>query len=165
MRRFLAGCKYVSDEKQFAKRDYWQPPEQFEETKMGDCDDYALWAWRQLLHMNYPARFVAGTAGRYGRGHAWVTFEKEGKAFLLEPLAWPLGTTMPRLSVLRYKPRFSMGWDGNTISYFEHEDRKCTFSLRQIAGLVPEWLILWVPFWIRATPRLITRMGLKLFRM
>jgi hypothetical protein len=29
-------------EEQFGERDYWQPPEQFEENKMGDCEDLAL---------------------------------------------------------------------------------------------------------------------------
>jgi hypothetical protein len=83
LRRFLVGCKYVSDQEQFGERDYWQPPEQFEENKKGDCEDFALWAWRQLLHLNYPARFALGSAGRYGEGHAWVTFQKDGKAYLL----------------------------------------------------------------------------------
>ena len=35
LRRFLAGCKYVSDEEQFGERDYWQPPEQFEPEQEG----------------------------------------------------------------------------------------------------------------------------------
>ncbi len=85
LRRFLAQCKYKSDEEQFGERDYWQPPERFEESKKGDCEDFALWAWRQVLHMKYPARFALGSASRYSDGHAWVTFEKDGKTYLLEP--------------------------------------------------------------------------------
>jgi hypothetical protein len=84
LRSFLSKCKYVSDKEQFGEEDYWQPPDKFEELKKGDCEDFALWTWRQLIHMNYPARFVMGTASRYGDGHAWITFEKDGKAFLLE---------------------------------------------------------------------------------
>jgi hypothetical protein len=71
LRRFLAECKYVSDEEQFGERDYWQPPEQFEENKRGDCEDFALWIWRQLLHMNYSARFALGSASRYGDGRRY----------------------------------------------------------------------------------------------
>lgn len=33
VRRFLAGCEGVSDEEQFGKRRYWQPPEDFEKRK------------------------------------------------------------------------------------------------------------------------------------
>jgi hypothetical protein len=140
IRRFLAECKYVSDQEQFGRRDYWQPPEQFEGTKNGDCEDFALWSWRQLLHLNYPARFAMGSAGRYGEGHAWVTFQKGGKAYLLEPLSWPVGLKLPRLSILRYKPRFSISLGGEKISYFEHENRKINWSLYQIIPLVGEWL-------------------------
>ena len=41
MRKFLCTCSGVSDEEQFGKRDYWQPPENFEQTRKGDCDDFA----------------------------------------------------------------------------------------------------------------------------
>jgi len=95
MRRFLWGCKYVSDQEQFGQKDYWQPPEQFEESKKGDCEDFALWAWRQLLQMGYDSRFVAGRSGRYAEGHAWVTFEKDGKYYLLEPLGAAVGLKLP----------------------------------------------------------------------
>ena len=147
LRRFLVGCKYVSDQEQFGERDYWQPPEQFEENKKGDCEDFALWAWRQLLHLNYPARFALGSAGRYGEGHAWVTFQRDGKAYLLEPLSSAVGLKLPRLSIIRYKPKFSISWDGEKVSYFKHEDRKISWSLKQITLLVGEWLFFWLNFW------------------
>jgi hypothetical protein len=146
---FLAGCTYVSDEEQFGERDYWQPPEQFEESKKGDCEDFALWAWRQLLHMEYPARFAVGSASRYGDGHAWVTFQKDGKTYLLESLSWPVGLRLPRLSVLRYRPKFSMSWDGTKISYFEHAERKNNWTITAIAALIWEWLAFWVSFLLR----------------
>src|SRR5206468_9236743 len=60
IRRFLAGCRYVSDNEQFGVRDYWMPPEEFERRKRGDCECAALWAWRQLLQLRYDARFVVG---------------------------------------------------------------------------------------------------------
>jgi hypothetical protein len=49
VRNFLVGCTYVSDTELFGKRDYWQPPEDFEKRRKGDCEDFALWTWRQLL--------------------------------------------------------------------------------------------------------------------
>jgi hypothetical protein len=148
MRRFLAKCKYVSDQEQFGQKDYWEPPDQFEETKKGDCEDFALWAWRQLLHMGYPARFVLGRTGRYGEGHGWVTFQKEGHSYILEALSWPAGLTLPRLSIIRYKPKFSMSWDGENVSYFEHEDKKVELPLRLTVRLVGEWLFIWGKFWL-----------------
>jgi hypothetical protein len=90
--------------------------------------------------MNYPARIVFGAAGRYGEGHARVTIDMDGKACLLEPLLWQAGLTLPRLSLLKYKPRFSMSWDGEQISYFEHADRKINWSFRSVTVLVWEWL-------------------------
>jgi hypothetical protein len=165
LRSFLSKCKYVSDKEQFGEEDYWQPPDKFEELKKGDCEDFALWTWRQLIHMNYPARFVMGTASRYGDGHAWITFEKDGKAFLLEPLGSAVGFRLPRLSVIRYKPKFSMAWDGQNISYYTHADRKFDASSVRIGLLVFEWLTFWSYFWLKALPRIIFRLTRKLFRI
>ena len=81
LRRFLSTCKYVKDKEQFGENDYWQPPDDFEQSRKGDCEDFALWTWRQLIHMNYPSRFVMGTAGGYGEGHPWVTFTRIARIF------------------------------------------------------------------------------------
>lgn len=85
VRDFLRRCKAVSDEEQFDQRDYWQPPEEFERTRKGDCDCFALWTWRQLLDMGYDARVVFGQHGRYDIGHAWVEFFRNGTCYLVEP--------------------------------------------------------------------------------
>src|SRR5438876_928552 len=53
LRTFLRGCRYVSDQEKCGRADYWMPPEEFELRKQGDCDDYALWVWRQLMIMGY----------------------------------------------------------------------------------------------------------------
>src|SRR5437667_5121075 len=66
VRKFLTICQAVSDEDLFGKKDYWQPPEHFEQLRKGDCDDFALWTWRQFLGMGYDARVVFGRHGRYG---------------------------------------------------------------------------------------------------
>jgi len=72
VRQFLCKCRYVSDEKLFKKEEHWQPPEEFEKNKAGDCEDFSLWTWRQLLAMGLNCRIVFGKHGRYGMGHAWV---------------------------------------------------------------------------------------------
>ena len=146
VRNFLLTCKYVSDEELFGKRDYWQPPEDFEKRRKGDCEDYALWTWRQLLNMGYDARFVGGQAGRYGAGHAWVEYFQNGKCFLLEPLYCRVGFTIPILSTLRYEPRFSVAWDGQRLRYFAHKKPKSSIEWSSLILLIPEYLVFWV--WI-----------------
>jgi hypothetical protein len=150
IRTFLYTCKYVSDEVQFHKRDYWQPPDEFEKTKRGDCDCFALWTWREFLDLGFDARFVTGRSGRYGEGHAWVQFAKDGRHFLVDPTMARLGNTMPRLSTLRYQPRFSVAWDGKQLSYYSHEARKSTPPVLQLIALIPDWLIFWGSAWLMA---------------
>jgi hypothetical protein len=148
MRRFFATCRGRS-RKEISKRDYWQAPHEFEKTRVGNCVDFSLWAWRQLFAMGYAARFVVGEVGKFSAAHAWVTFEKGGRWFLLEPGRSLLGLRMPRLSTLRYHPKFSAAWDGEKVLYFEHEDRNTDPRLGSVPRLVAEWLLIWVPFWIR----------------
>jgi len=153
LRRFLLTCRY-RDMSEGKKRDHWQPPEEFEQTRMGDCADFSLWAWRQVVVMGWPARFVVGKAGKFEGGHAWVVFEKDSKWFLLEPQRRIIGLRMPRISTLRYHPKVSAAWDGHKILYFEHEDLDTDPRLRYLPGLVWEWLSIWTRFWIRVIPRL-----------
>jgi hypothetical protein len=103
----------------FGQRDYWMLPQEFEERKKGDCDDFALWTWRQLLAMGYDARFVVGHSGRYGSGHAWVTYTENGRTLLVESLAAWATPKLPRLSTVRYQPGISVTWDGKRILYYE----------------------------------------------
>jgi hypothetical protein len=143
LRRFLFTCTYVSDEEQFGKSDYWLPPEAFEICKQGDCEDFALYAWRQLIAMGITARFVVGVSGRYGDGHAWVTMEQGGKQYLLEPLAC-LFNRLPRLSMLRYTPEISVETVDGKIAYFSHRKLDYNPSLLEGAALFGEWLNFWL---------------------
>jgi len=154
LRLYLRKCKYISDKEQFGRKDYWMPPEEFEVSKKGDCDDFALWTWRQLLGMGYKARYVVGKAGKYGEGHAWVAIEKNGKHFLVEPLARYVGDTLPRLSTVRYEPTGSVEWDGKQLHYFMHA--KCDFNLpiKKLPMLVCEWFFFWMLFWLRISCQL-----------
>jgi len=149
IREFLRGCRGVSDQELFGKEDYWQPPEEFEKHKAGDCEDFSLWTWRQLLALGFEARIVFGRHGRYGIGHAWVMFFRDGKCFLVEPQARYLGLQLPRLSTLRYEPKFSVGWNGETLRYYAHKDDP-EFHPRWnlIIPLLPEWIRIWGGFWL-----------------
>jgi Transglutaminase-like superfamily len=154
LRKFLAGCKYVSDQELFGKRDYWQPPEEFEKRRKGDCEDFALWTWRQLLIMGYDARFIGGSCGRYGDGHAWVEYFRDGRWYLLEPQRARISASMPRLSTIRYEPKLSVSWDGETLRYFAHKKPDSRLDWKQLLPLVGEYLSFWSWFWIRNFYRL-----------
>ena len=146
---FLRGCKPVSDEQQFGREDYWQPPEDFEKTRMGDCEDFALWTWRQFMDLGYDSRVVFGEQGRYGIGHAWVEFFTDGNCYLVEPQLNFLGTSMPRLSTLWYHPKFSVAWMHEKLSYYQHADRRPSTSFLEVAQLAPEYFAIWGLFWVR----------------
>jgi len=155
LRVFLCGCRPVSDEKLFGKREYWQPPDEFEKRKAGDCEDFSLRTWRQLLDMGYDARIVFGRSGRYGIGHAWVCLLQNDKCYLLEPQAAPLGLKLPRLSSLRYQPRYSISSIGGELKYYAHKNpAESHMPLPLAIRLLPEWCRIWGRFWLRTTVRL-----------
>ena len=165
LRQFLRSCRGVSDKKLFDKEDYWQPPDEFEKRKAGDCEDFSIWTWRQLMAMGYDARIVFGKHGRYDIGHARVTFFQDDKCFLLEPQYRFVGLRIPRLSTLRYDPKFSVAWNGATIKYYLHKDnseRRPPFML--LISLLPEWARIWGWFWLRVTVRIPYKMATKLWR-
>lgn len=163
VRSFLCGCKYVSDKELFDKEDYWQPPDEFERRKQGDCEDFALWTWRQLLIMGYDARFIGGRCGRYGAGHAWVEYRENNRWFLVEPLYCRISDRMPRLSTLRYEPKLSVSWDGKTLRYFAHKKPETPLAWSVLAPLVREYALFWTKFWVKNFYRL-PAMALNLLR-
>jgi hypothetical protein len=154
IRKFLASCKAVSDEEQFGKRDYWLPPDEFERTQKGDCEDFSFWTWRQLMAMGYDARIVFGRHGRYGTGHAWVQFFRDGHCFIVEPQYWRIGDSFPTLSTCFYHPQFSIASDGKQITYFAHEDRPFRPSPLTFVDLFSEWFWTWGAFWLRMAPQM-----------
>ncbi len=147
LRGFLRTCRYVSDEEEFGRGDYWQPPERFEQRRRGDCDCFAMWTWRQLLEMGYSARFVMGYVGIRGSRHAWVTFAKGGTHYLVEPLRAQFSLQMPRLTTLSHRPWVSVAADGRDIRYFEHRDVSSGFGVKAALPYVSEWLGYQVRFW------------------
>jgi Bacterial transglutaminase-like cysteine proteinase BTLCP len=154
VREFLRTCRAVSDKELFGKEEYWQPPEEFEKRKAGDCEDFSLWTWRQLLMLGLDARVVFGRHGRYGIGHAWAMFFENGKCFLVEPQARSLGRRLPRLSTLQYHPKFSVGWDGKTLRYYVHKDNsEFHAGWSVVVPLIPEWVRIWGWFWSRVAVR------------
>jgi hypothetical protein len=89
---WLQTCEYVTDLEQFQQRDVWQHPGIFEQQKRGDCEDFALWAWRKLGELGIDAEFYVGRVmcedpSATDRQHAWVVYALDGTEFLFEPAA------------------------------------------------------------------------------
>lgn len=84
--QWLLGCEYVTDFEQFNVRDHWQHPSDFEDTRKGDCEDFALWAWRKLVELGHDAEFMVGKWLHDGRAgtHAWVFLRHEGREYVFE---------------------------------------------------------------------------------
>ena len=84
---WLMTCQYAGDQQLLGEPDAWQHPCAFEVVRSGDCEDYALWAWRKLVEAGYDATFVVGehhpTNGVAGR-HAWVVFRDQSQDHLLD---------------------------------------------------------------------------------
>jgi len=86
MCEWLLECDYVQDIVQFLKKEHWQHPVEFEQTKKGDCEDSALWVWRKLVELGYQAEFVVGmwVGDTRHSAHAWVVFDDKGERYLFE---------------------------------------------------------------------------------
>jgi hypothetical protein len=89
---WLLNCQYVTDRSLFNEIDLWQHPSSFEELRRGDCEDFALWAWRKLAELGIDAEFFVGRVlsidePDVDRQHAWVVFRVDDIPFLFEPAA------------------------------------------------------------------------------
>jgi hypothetical protein len=111
---FLRTCRYLCDQKTRGRPDYWEPPDRFEAMQAGDCEDHAIWAWRQLYELGYQSRFVMGHCGCW---HAWVHIYINGRAYLLE-------TTQKRNTapqVAAYWPYWSVEYAGKAgFAFYRH---------------------------------------------
>jgi hypothetical protein len=136
---WLQGCEYVSDIELFHQRDFWQHPSAFERTRRGDCEDFALWAWRKLAEIGVDADFCVGrvicvddSPGR-DRQHAWVVFRVDETAFVFEPAAQIRSKMIrPFADVMeQYVPHFAVNHRFETQAFIgcasdSHRDRART---------------------------------------
>ena len=122
LRSWLAGCEYATDADLFQEPDFWQHPRTFERLRRGDCEDFALWAWRKLVELGYDADLVVGRClhdeGREGR-HAWIVFRHSGGEFLFEPVSGSAAHAVRPLEEVkeRYVPEFGVGADRRRFAF------------------------------------------------
>jgi len=111
---WLQTCEYVSDLELFHERDVWQHPAVFEKRRRGDCEDFALWAWRKLAELGIDAEFCVGRViaddPKTDRYHAWVVYRVGGTEFLFEPAARTPSTIIRPLAAAmgQYVPHFAV---------------------------------------------------------
>jgi hypothetical protein len=133
---WLRTCEYVSDVELFRKRDVWQHPSAFEHRRRGDCEDFALWAWRKLGELGIDADFCVGRVVSTDRPdidyqHAWVVYRIDGTAFLLEPAARTPTRTIRLLAdaMGQYVPHFAVNHRFETHAFVG-----CADESRRIGG-------------------------------
>jgi hypothetical protein len=121
---WLCACEYVTDVEQFHERDLWQHPRAFEQLRRGDCEDFALWAWRKLAEIGVQAEFYVGRvvcsdAPEVDRHHAWVVYRAGGEDMLFEPaLRDPDQMIRPLADVMdRYVPYFAINHRLDTFAF------------------------------------------------
>jgi len=130
--KWLRKCKYKRDPELFDQSDLWQHPTAFEESRKGDCEDHALWAWRKLIELGIDASLVCGRLFRPKKGtverHAWVVFSQDGQDYLLETTRKKKKKMLRPLEEVRdrYRPEFSVDRHLKT-----HVHAGCLLSLRE----------------------------------
>ena len=119
---WLFTCKYGRDHEHYGHSDHWQLPVAFEQSKLGDCEDNAIWAWRKLVEMGIDAEFVVGrmnpTSDNNG-AHAWVIYTQHGKKYLLEATSKNRKTIIKLLvhTLDSYFPHYSVNGRFETFQY------------------------------------------------
>lgn len=114
---FINQCSYVTDERLFGTSEYWQPPQAFEERRMGDCEDFALWTWVQLLRQGANARFVLGSLAGWEANHAWVQIYRPRHVLVAECTPQGLNVPMDAGYAREYLPMMSID---RTLTWYTH---------------------------------------------
>ncbi len=119
---WINSCRYVSDQRLFGTPDHWQTPDALEANRLGDCEDFALWAWVQLLRQGVNARFVIG--GMYSDvvNHAWVQIYSRGQIQVFECTPSEVNRPINAGNAHEYRPVVSV--DKNLVTYVHVDDWK-----------------------------------------
>ena len=120
IKEWLLGCSYKSDREQFG-REYWPHLLEFEERRVGDCDDYAIWAWRKLVDLGLDARLVVGKCLPIEDpliGHVWVVYRDTDRFYLFDGTASRAGMIRPLEDARgEYRPEYGVDRGGRRYAY------------------------------------------------
>jgi hypothetical protein len=119
---WLGTCEYMTDHEAYQVTDFWQHPRTFELMRRGDCEDFALWAWRKLVELGFDAHFVVGYASvgpEAGRRHAWVQFHDGEMEYLFEPCQRVQAHAVRPLHSVReaYLPEYGVDRTGTRFAF------------------------------------------------
>lgn len=119
---WLRECRYESDRSLFQEADFWQHPRTFEQLRRGDCEDFALWAWRKLVELGLDAQLVVGRCippQRDNSRHAWILFRDGEHEFLFEPVLRDPERAVRPLGTVRsaYIPELGVAPDGRRFFF------------------------------------------------
>jgi hypothetical protein len=119
---WLLTCRYAPDADLLGDHDHWLHPSTFEVVRAGDCEDYALWAWRKLVELDLNACFVVGirrqSTGECGR-HAWATFHRDGEEYLLDGVERAVRRIIRPIREARadYEPQVGVSPSGHRFAF------------------------------------------------
>lgn len=113
IREWLSHCNYLSDEALFNESDFWQHPSTFERLRAGDCEDFAIWAWRKMLELGMDVDLITGYCvenGNLSGRHAWLVYRELGCEYLFEPTRGAMERAVRPLEVVKreYLPEFGV---------------------------------------------------------
>lgn len=115
--RFINSCVYESDQRLWGEADAWIVPSQFEEIQRGDCEDFALWTWVQLLRQGVNARFVVGAFSGWELNHAWVQIYRNNQVSVVECTPVGVNRAIGAVYAREYAPMISVD---RTLTWYEH---------------------------------------------
>ncbi len=119
---WLLLCRYADDPQLLDEADHWLHPTTFEVVRSGDCEDFALWAWRKMAEHTYDAEFVVGVRrladGSTGR-HAWVTYRHEREEFLFDGVERSMDRIIRPIEEVRahYEPQVGVSSGGRRFVF------------------------------------------------
>lgn len=105
--RYMNQAKYIIDQVNWGKKDYWASPGEFF-ARFGDCEDYAIAKFLSLLQLGFKndeIRVVAVNDLNLKIGHAITVVFLEGKPYVLDN---QIKQVVPASKIKHYQPVFSI---------------------------------------------------------
>lgn len=106
--RFMNRARYLTDPRNYSKRDYWASPGEFF-ARSGDCEDYAIAKFLSLQMLGFGPNEIRVAAVKdlnLRVGHAVLIVFLDGKVYLLDN---QIKQVVETNTVRHYEPVFSLG--------------------------------------------------------
>jgi len=117
--RFMNSRRYITDPRNWGKKDYWATPIEFMK-RFGDCEDYSISKYASLKQLGFTddeMRLAAVKDLNLKVGHAILIVWHGGKTWLLDN---QIKRVVETETVRHYKPVFSI----NETAWWRHRAKK-----------------------------------------